>query len=111
MHPEPASQGDHADALCAGCSHGVHFLVREPCSRSFGWFRRRADQRVVGLPGEAGLVADALIPRGNQPLNPGSPVPAMLHCVHPVALIRIAADACGAVREGGLSRLRACLGR
>lgn len=39
MNPEPARQGVHPDPLRAGCSHSVHFLVRELCSRSFLWFR------------------------------------------------------------------------
>ena len=78
----PARQRFHAHALRAGCSHSVHFLGREPCSRSFLWFRRRPDQRVVGLALGVGIPADALIPRGNQPLDPWSPVPAAFHCVH-----------------------------
>lgn len=84
MYAEFAGEGSHADAERAGCSHSVHFLVGEPCSRSFLWFRRRADQRVVGLAVGLCIGADALIPRGNQPLNPWSPVPAVLHCVHSI---------------------------
>ena len=84
MHPVPTGQRGHAHAVCAGCSHSVHFLVREPCSRSFRWFHRRADQRIVGLAFGLSIAADTLIPRGNQPLNPWSPVPAALHCVHPL---------------------------
>ena len=63
MDAELARQRDHADALRAGCSHSVHFLVREPCSGSFLWFYRRADQRVVRFPGEVAVVAgnDSLI--------------------------------------------------
>ena len=54
MHPELTCQNVRASSLRADCSHSVHFLVREPCSRSFLWFRRRANQRVVRLPGEVG---------------------------------------------------------
>ena len=88
MHAELLRQRGDADAVCAGCSHSVHFLVREPCSRSFLWFRRRADQRVIGPAVGLCIGADALIPRGNKPLNPWSPVPAALHCVHHRALTR-----------------------
>lgn len=35
VNPELTCQRVHADALRAGCSHGVHFAVREACSRSF----------------------------------------------------------------------------
>jgi hypothetical protein len=38
MHAVLARQRASADALLAGCSHSVHFLVREPCSRSLLWF-------------------------------------------------------------------------
>ena len=82
VHPELTSHGVHADALCAGCSHSVHFLVGQACSRSFLWFRRRADQRVVGLAVGLCIRANPLIPRGNQPLDPRSPVPTTLHCFH-----------------------------
>ena len=84
VHPELTSHGVHADALCAGCSHSVHFLVGQACSRSFLWFRRRADQRVVGLAVGLCIRANPLIPRGNQPLDPRSPVPTTLHCFHRV---------------------------
>ena len=86
MHPVLRCERCHADAAGAGCSHSVHFLVRESCSRSFLWFRRRADQKVIRLPGEVGIPVDAFIPRGNQPLNPRSTVPATLHCFHPRCL-------------------------
>lgn len=82
VNPELTRERIRAHPLRAGCSHSVHFLVREPCSRSSLWFRRCANQRVVGLPGEVGIVAGALIPRGNKPLKPWSPVPATLHCFH-----------------------------
>ncbi len=82
MNPELVRQHGHADALCEGCSHSVHFLVRESCSRSFLSFRRRADQRVIGLARGIGIPPSALIPRGNKPLHPWSPVPAALHCFH-----------------------------
>ena len=82
VNPELTCQRVHADALRAGCSHGVHFAVREACSRSFTWFRRRADQRIVRLSDRLGILPVSLIPRGSQPLNPRSPVPVVLHCVH-----------------------------
>ncbi len=72
----------HADALSTGCSHSVHFLVREPCSRSFTWFHRCTDQRVISLTLGVGGAANPLIPRGNELLNPWSPVPAAFHCFH-----------------------------
>lgn len=82
MHSELRCEHCGTEAAGAGCSHSVHFLIREVCSRSFLWIRRCADQWVAGLPGEVGIVVDALIPRGNQPLNPLPPVPATLHCAH-----------------------------
>lgn len=88
MNSEPARQRLHADALGAGCLHSVHFLVRQPCSRSFTWFRRPADQGVVGLAFGLGIPANALIPRGNQPFNPLSSVPAALHCFHQIGNVR-----------------------
>ena len=88
MDAETAGEFVNADPSRAGCSHSVHFLVREPCSRSFLWFRRRPDQRVVGLAVGVGIPADALIPRGNEPLDPWSPVPAVLHCFHQIGNIR-----------------------
>lgn len=54
VHAELAGEGRHTGTSGAGCSHSVHFLVREPCSRSFLWFRRRADQGVVRLPARSG---------------------------------------------------------
>jgi len=82
MHPELPRQRVHTDTVGAGCSHSVHFLSCEPSSRSFRWFRGRADQRVVGLAIGLGVPTNALIPRGNKPLNPWSPVPVVLHCAH-----------------------------
>ena len=82
MHSELPRQRADANAVRAGCSHSVHFLVCEPCSRSFLWFRRRADHRVICLAVGLGIPVRALIPRGNKPLNPWSPVPAVLHCAH-----------------------------
>ncbi len=87
MDAELLGQCVHPLAVRAGCSHSVHFLLREGCSRSFLWFRRRTDQWVIRLPpGEVGIVTNPLIPRGNKPLNPWSPVPAVLHCAHPHSL-------------------------
>ncbi|MFT4135558.1 hypothetical protein [Microbacterium sp.] len=88
MNLEPARQRGHAHALRAGCSHSVHFGVREACSRSFLWFRRRPDQRVIGPVLGLGILADALIPRGNKPLNPLSSVPAAFHCAHPNVVVQ-----------------------
>lgn len=83
VNPEPARQRVHAHTLRAGCSHSVHFAVRQPCSRSFLWFRRRADQRVIGSALGLRIGVDALIPCGSKSLNPWSPVPVVFHCVHP----------------------------
>ena len=55
----PACQRLHADTVGAGCSHNVHFGVSETCSRSFLWFRRRADQRVVDLALGLGIPTSA----------------------------------------------------
>lgn len=84
VHSELASQRVHAYTLCVGCSHGVHFLLGEACSRSFTWFRRRTDQQVARLSDRGGVLAEALIPLGNKPLNPRSLVPAVLNCFHPL---------------------------
>jgi len=92
MHPEPTRQRVHAGAVSAGCSHSVHFLVRETCSRSLLWFRRYADQRVLRLAVGLGIPVNALTPRGNQPLNPWSPVLAALHCVHHTHLVQTPAQ-------------------
>ena len=75
-------QREHADAVRAGCSHSVHFAFREPCSRSFLWFRRHTDQSVVGRAYRVAVALQPLIPRGNELLNPWSSVPATLHCAH-----------------------------
>ena len=88
MHAEPPCNIGDAESVFQGCSHSVHFLVREPCSGSFLWFYRRADQRVVRFPGEVAVVADALIPCGNEPLDPWSPVPAAFHCVHQSVVVQ-----------------------
>lgn len=65
MHPELTRHLLDTDALSEECSHSVHFLVREACSRSFTWFRRRVDQGIVGGARDLGIVASALIPCGN----------------------------------------------
>ena len=82
VDPEATRQCAQADTQRAGCSHSVHFLVGEACSRSFLWFRRRPDRRVIGPVLRLGILADTLIPRGNQPLSPWPPVPVVLRCVH-----------------------------
>ena len=83
MNAELLRQCGHAHALCAGSSYSVHFGLSESCSRSFLWFHRRPDQGVVSVTLHVGIVATPLIPRGNKPLDPWSPVPATLHCVRP----------------------------
>ena len=109
MHAELLRQRGDADAVCAGCSQSVHFLVREPCSRSFLWFRRRADQRVIGPAVGLCIGADALIPRGNKPLNPWSPVPAALHCVHHFRRTRLSSGSSLLSSRQGNPRDRASL--
>ena len=84
MNPELLGHSLHADAAPKGCSHSVHFLVREPCLKSFAWFRRCTDQGVVSLTLRVGIVASPLIPRGNEPLNWWSSVPAAPNCFHPM---------------------------
>lgn len=82
MHPEPPRQRVHPDTLRAACSHSVHFLVAETCSRSSPWLCRRVDERVIRLPVRLVHAAWPLIPRGNKPPDPLSPVPVALHCAH-----------------------------
>lgn len=82
MNPVLLRERVHADATLAGCSHSVHFAIGEPCSRSFLWFRRRANQSIVSLTLGVGISANPLIPCGNELLNPWSSVPAALHCFH-----------------------------
>lgn len=82
VNPVMLRDGLHADAALTGCSHSVHFLVCEPCSRSFLWFRRHPNQRVISLTVGVSIVARPSIPRGSELLNPWSSVPATLHCFH-----------------------------
>lgn len=82
VNPEPPRKRGHTLASGPGCSHSVYFLVSEACSRSFLGLRRRADQRIIGPGLGLRIIADALTPRGNKPLNPWSPVPVVLDCVH-----------------------------
>lgn len=84
VNPEPPRQRGHTLASGPGCSYSVYFLVSEACSRSFLWLRRGVDQRVIGPVLGLRIIADALTPRGNKPLNPWSPVPVVLDCVHSV---------------------------
>jgi hypothetical protein len=37
MNPILLRQEGHADTVRAGCSHSVHFLIRQPCSRLSPW--------------------------------------------------------------------------
>ena len=82
MHAELLGQRGDAQAVGAGCSHSVHFALRQACSRSSTWFRRRADQRVVRLSGGGVILAGALIPRGSEPLDPLSHVPVVVDGAH-----------------------------
>lgn len=109
MYPVPMGKRLHAHPLRAGCSHCVHFLVREPCSRSFLWFPRRADQRIVSLVLALGIPAVALIPRGNKPLNPRSPVPATLNCFHHFRRTRLSSGSSLLSSRQGNPRDRASL--
>ena len=86
VNPVLPRERGYADAVRTGGSYSVHFLIRETCSRSFLWLRRCTDQRIVRLSGRVGIPANTLIPRGNKPLNPWSPVPATLHCFHRTSL-------------------------
>lgn len=88
MYLELAWECHYTDDLRAGCSHYVHFLVCKPCSRSFLRFLRRGDQWIIGPAIGLGIPMNASIPRGNQPLDPWSPVPAVLHCFHQIGNIR-----------------------
>lgn len=82
MDTEPARHLFDADVVGARCSHSVHFALREACSRSSTWFHRCADNQVIEPAMGIGFFADTFIPRRNELLNPRSPVPATLHCVH-----------------------------
>lgn len=82
MHLILLRQRCHADAVCAGCSHSVHFLIRKPCSRSSPWLCRRANERVILCTIGLGTLVEVLIPRGCQPLQLSSPVPAVLNQAH-----------------------------
>ena len=82
MDAKLADEGSHADALLAGCSHSVHFLVREACSRSSRWLCCRVDERIIGLAVRLAPATRPLIPRGNQLLYPLSPVPVVVDGVH-----------------------------
>ena len=75
-----------ADAVGTGCSHSVHFLLRQPCSSASPWLRRRCDEWVVGLTHGLDGGPRRLIPHGNEPLDPLSPVSAMVNGVHPKCL-------------------------
>ena len=86
MDAEPASEHGHTDALLAGCSHSVHFLIGEAGSSASPWLLRHPDQRVVTLIVGLDIPANVRIPRGNKPLDPWLPVPAALHCVHSESL-------------------------
>jgi hypothetical protein len=82
MNPILLRQEGHADTVRAGCSHSVHFLIRQPCSRSSPW---PADAPMSGSSGSSagrGALARTPIPRGNKPLDTLSPVPAVLNQVH-----------------------------
>lgn len=82
MHAELLRQRGDADAVGAGCSHSFHFRLRQRCSSASPWLCRRRDERVFGLI--YGLDGDPrpLIPRGDQPLDPLSPVPIAFDGVH-----------------------------
>ena len=82
MNPVSLRQHGHADAIRAGCSHGVRFPIRERCSRSSPWLRRRTDQQIILLASRHRTRARAPIPRGNQPLHAPSPVPVVLGQAH-----------------------------
>ena len=82
MNPEPARQRVHAHALPAGCSHSVHFRLREWCSGASPRLCRCPNEWVIRLTDRRSDAARPLIPRGNQPLDSWSPVPVVLHCVH-----------------------------
>lgn len=84
MDAESLGQFRDADTSGAGCSHSVHFRLRQPCSRASPWLCGSLDQRVIRLAGRLDYAAGRLIPRGNKPLDPWSPVPAALDCVHTV---------------------------
>ena len=88
MHAELLRQRGDADAVCAGCSHSVHFLVREACSRSSPWLCGRADEPIIGLVVRLIRAVRPLIPRGNEPLNALSPVPVVVDRAHHRALTR-----------------------
>ncbi len=82
MHSELLRQSGDANAVGAGCSHSVHFLVGQRCSSASPWLRRRRDECAIGLAHGLGCNPKLLNPRGNKPLNPLSPVPVAFDGVH-----------------------------
>ena len=90
VHAELLRQCGGADAVGAGCSHSVHFPVGQPCSSASPWLCRRRDEWVVGLA--HGLDSDPrpLIPSGNKPLDPWSPVPVVIDGVHQSVVVQTA---------------------
>jgi hypothetical protein len=72
------------DGVSGGCARrsSPQAARRQPCSRSFLWFRRRPDRGVIRLAFGVVNAVRPLIPRGNKLLNPWSSVPAALHCFH-----------------------------
>lgn len=82
MHSELLRQSGDTDAVGAGCSHSVHFLLSQPCSSASPWLCGGLDEWVVRLANRLGRVAEPLIPRGSQPLDPLSPVPVVVGGVH-----------------------------
>lgn len=88
VNPELSRQRGHADAVLAGCSHSVHFCVREACSKSSPWLCRRFNERVIRLAIRCSTHARTLIPRGDKALDLLSPVPAVLNQVHHLVEVR-----------------------
>ena len=92
MNSEPARQRVHAHALPAGCSHSVHFRLREWCSGASPRLCRCPNEWVIRLTDRRRDAARPLIPRGNKLLDAWSPVPVVPHCVHPTHKARTIAN-------------------
>ena len=77
-----ASEANHAGALRPGCSHSVHFLLRQRCSSASPWLFRRHEEWIVDVTNGRGGDPGSLIPCGNELLNPWSSVPTAPNCFH-----------------------------
>jgi hypothetical protein len=96
-----ASEANHAGALRPGCSHSVHFLLRQRCSSASPWLFRRHEEWIVDVTNGRGGDPGSLIPCGNELLNPGSSVLIVPNCFHHTETAEIAGAFAHLRRRGG----------